>query len=380
VGEAPDAMLYGDQGSNTLAHTASAVGGLSLPTLQKLGLGNIGSFPGISQNSAPAGWVGKMAEKSQGKDTTTGHWELAGVVTAQPMATFPKGFPEALLSEFISRSKLKGILGNVAASGTVILDEYGEESIQSSKPIIYTSADSVFQIAAHEEAFGLERLYEICRIAREITTPYQIGRVIARPFIGSKKGQFQRTENRRDFSLPPDKNCLDLLFEAGVPVRSVGKIEDIFAHRAISSGNHTGNNRDSLRASLDILKENRGQSCFVFTNLVDFDMLYGHRRDPIGYARALTEMDAFLPQILGELQEGDALLITADHGCDPTFKGSDHTREYVPLVVYAPGTSGGDLGTRSSFGDVAAFLLEKYGISPKSLPGAGKSFLCQLKA
>lgn len=379
VGEAPDAKKYGDEGSNTLAHTAEAVGGIRLPTLEKLGLGNIGDFPGIKRVSNPSGWAGKMAERSEGKDTTTGHWELAGVITAKPMATFPDGFPKVLLDEFISAAKVPGILGNKAASGTAIIDELGEEHVKTGKPIVYTSADSVFQVACHEETFGLERLQEICRLARELTMPYQIGRVISRPFIGSGKGNFQRTENRRDFALPPDKNCLDLLYENGVPVISVGKIEDIFAHRAISAGNHTGNNRDSLKASLDYLQKNRGKSSFIFTNLVDFDMLYGHRRDPVGYARALSELDEFLPKILGELEEGDALLLTADHGCDPTFRGTDHTREYVPLVVHAPGTGGGSLGVRESFGDVAAFLLEKYGIGPNTLPGVGKSFLCQLR-
>lgn len=320
-----------------------------------------------------------MAERSEGKDTTTGHWELAGVVTARAMSTFPEGFPAGLLAEFCQEVGVQKVLGNRPASGTAIIDELGEEHVRTGNPIVYTSADSVFQIAAHEESFGLERLYAACEIARRLTLPYRVGRVIARPFTGTGKGKFKRTENRRDYSLSPERNCLDLLVESGVPVLSVGKIEDIFAHRAISAGNHTGNNKDSLKATLDFLKQSRGKSSFIFTNLVDFDMLYGHRRDPHGFASSLAELDGFLPEILGELGEGDTLILTADHGCDPTFKGTDHTREYVPLLVYSPGTGGGSLGVRSSFGDVASYILDTYGIGASQLPGAGKSFLCQLK-
>jgi len=375
IGAAPDAHAYGDEGSDTFGHVVAHVGGMRLPNLEKLGIGNLGSYPGISRVAQPIGYCGKMAEKSVGKDTTTGHWEIAGIVTTEALPTFPHGFPASLVKDFVDSAELPGVLGNCAASGTAIIDEWGAEHLKTGKPILYTSADSVFQIAAHEEAFGLERLYAISRLARKLTEPFKIGRVIARPFVG-EPGSFRRTENRRDYSLAPAPNCLDALQKSGVSVLSVGKIEDIFDHRGISAANHTGNNRDGLAATLDFLKSNRNQKSFVFTNLVDFDMLYGHRRDPVGFARALTELDNFLPNILGEMTEGDLFVMTADHGCDPTFRGSDHTREYVPLVTYAPGTKGGALGIRTSFCDVAATLLEGYGVES---PGGGQSFLCELK-
>lgn len=374
VGAAFDAQKYGDQGSNTLGHVAQFVGGLRLPNLCKLGLGNLGVFEGIDPTENAVGYFGKMAEKSEGKDTTTGHWEIAGLVTKQAFATFPHGFPSALVKAFIKEADIPGVLGNIADSGTAIIERLGEEHMRSRHPILYTSADSVFQVAAHEEAFGLKRLYEICEIARELTLSHGIGRVIARPFLGNDKASFKRTENRRDYSITPSTNSLDLLSKGGVSVISVGKIEDIFAHRGITRGNHTGNNRDSLRATLDFLKENRGERALIFANLVDFDMLYGHRRDPVGYAKALADMDPFLPKLLGELTEQDTLILTADHGCDPTFRGTDHTREYVPLLVYKPGTKGGPLGVRNSFADVAAFWLESFGIDYSILPDIGHSF------
>ncbi len=380
VGAAPDANTYGDDGANTLGHVASAVGGLKLPTLQRLGLGNIGNFAGIPSNPHPEGYVGRMAEKSAGKDTTTGHWEIAGLVTKKAFALYPEGFPEAMVQKFITEAQIPGVLGNYASSGTTIIDALGEEHIKTGKPILYTSGDSVFQIAANETTFGLERLYKICEVARKLTEPFQIGRVIARPFIGSRVGDFKRTEHRRDYSLPVPQNCLDVLQASSVPVYSVGKIDDIFGHRGITCGNHTGNNPDSLNASLDFMKKCRGERGLVFTNLVDFDQLYGHRRDAEGYARSLVQLDTYLPKIIAEMTERDALIITADHGCDPTFRGTDHTREYVPLVVYSPKKAGGLLGDRSSFTDIAAFLLEAYGISPDRLPDAGSSFLCNLKS
>ncbi len=379
VGEAPDAKAYGDEGSNTLAHTATAVGGIKLANLQKLGLGNIGNFDGIDKNANPVGYAGRMQEKSAGKDTTTGHWEIAGLVTRQPFTLYPDGFPAELVNAFVKEAGLAGVLGNCAASGTTIIDQLGEASLTTSKPILYTSGDSVFQIAASEESFGLDRLYRICEVARRLTLPYQIGRVIARPFVGSKLGEFRRTEHRRDYALSPPENCLDILKTSGVGVYSVGKIDDIFDHRGITCGNHTGNNRDSLEATLGFMKKARGNRGLVFTNLVDFDMLYGHRRDAKGYAHCLVELDTFLPRLLTEMTERDCLILTADHGCDPTFRGTDHTREYVPLVVYSPQKRGGLLGDRTSFTDVAAFLLEAYGISPTRLPDAGTSFLCNLK-
>lgn len=382
VGAAPDAALYGDEGSNTLGHVAQSMGGLRLPNLEKLGLGNLGSFEGINRTATPKALVGRMAEKSKGKDTTTGHWELAGLVTETPFQLFPEGFPDELLQSFVREAKISGVLGNKAASGTKIIDELGEEHLRTGKVIVYTSGDSVFQVAAHEEVFGLERLYEVCKVARRLTIPYQIGRVIARPFIGAKAGQFKRTEHRRDYSINPPPNCLDVLQKNGIKVMSVGKIDDIFAHRGITQGNHTGNNPDSLKATLDFMEKTRGEQALIFTNLVDFDQLYGHRRDPRGYANSLVEMDAFFPKILGELTEDDCVILTADHGCDPTFKGSDHTREFVPLVAYSPRFSGQTLGDRSSFADVTASILEAYQISSRlnrDISLQGESFLCKPK-
>jgi phosphopentomutase len=378
IGEAPDAKDYGDEGSNTLGNLTTAVGGVRLSNLEKLGLGNLGSFKGISPRTDSIGLVGKLLEKSKGKDTTTGHWELSGVVTEKALATFPHGFPLELVDTFVKEAGIFGVLGNKASSGTTILSELGEEHLKTQRPILYTSADSVFQVAAHEAVFGLERLYKICHIAREITKPLNIGRVIARPFVGRDKSTFKRTENRRDFSLAPGKNCLDLIYDKGVAVYSVGKIEDIFDHRSITRGNHTGNNRDSLEATLDFLKKSKKDRSFIFTNLVDFDQLYGHRRNPEGYAKSLIELDLFLPQLLSELTPQDLLLITADHGCDPTFKGSDHTREYVPLIAYSPKAKAGTLSGVPTFGDVGATVLDSLGISSLGIPSIGKSFLNQL--
>ncbi len=379
VGAAPDAHFYGDEGSNTLAHVAKSVGGLKLPQLEKLGIGHLGLFEGISSTQHPKAIVSRMAEKSKGKDTTTGHWELAGLVTEVPFQLFPNGFPADLLQDFIREAKIPGVLGNKAASGTQIIQELGEEHLKTGKVIVYTSGDSVFQVAAHEEVFGLSRLYQICEVARKLTIPYQIGRVIARPFVGASSSHFKRTEHRKDYSILPPKNCLDVLQENGIKVLSVGKIDDIFAHRAITAGNHTGNNQDSLKATLDFMQKNRGEKAFIFTNLVDFDQLYGHRRDPKGYAQSLSEMDTFLPNILQELTEDDCLILTADHGCDPTFKGSDHTREFVPLIAYSPRFEGQHLNDRSSFADVSASLLEAYQITHSKLPLEGHSFLCKPK-
>jgi phosphopentomutase len=379
VGEAPDARLYGDEGSNTLAHVATSVGGIKLPNLEKLGLGNLGTFEGLKATNNPKAVVARMAEKSKGKDTTTGHWELAGLVTETPFQLFPKGFPEELLQQFISEAKIPGVLGNKAASGTDIIRELGEEHLRTGKVIVYTSGDSVFQIAAHEEIFGLKRLYEICEIARRLTIPYQIGRVIARPFLGLNPKEFKRTEHRRDYSVKPPPNCLDILQNNGIKVLSVGKIDDIFAHRAITAGSHTGNNPDGLKATLDFMKKNRGEQALIFTNLVDFDQLYGHRRDPKGYAQSLVEMDSFIPNILNELTQDDCVILTADHGCDPTFRGSDHTREFVPLVAYSPRFEGQTLADRDSFADVAATILEAYQISDNQIPLQGHSFLCKPK-
>lgn len=376
VGAAPDAADYGDVGSNTLGNTAKAVGGLRLPVLEDLGIGNLGAFEGISA-TRPTGVVGRLAEKSAGKDTTTGHWELAGLVTREAFATFPDGFPQSLVEAFVREAGLPGALGNYAASGTAIIDDLGEEHLRTGKPILYTSADSVFQIAATEdpEVFGLERLYRVCEVARRLTLSHRIGRVIARPFVGKRPGEFKRTERRRDFSLEPGPNCLDALSKAGVETISVGKIDDIFCHRALSKGNHTGNNADSLAAAEDFLIKAKGSRSLIFVNLVDFDMLFGHRRDPKGFAGSLSQLDTFLPRLLGRLDPEDCLVITGDHGCDPTFRGSDHTREYVPFVGYSPGVKGRILGDRPSFTDVAATLLDGYGVSG-AMPGLGAGVLC----
>lgn len=379
MGAAPDAHLYGDQGSNTLAHVAETVGGIRLPNLEKLGLGNLGSISGLAATANPRAIVGRLAEQSKGKDTTTGHWELAGLVTETPFQLFPEGFPASLLNDFIKEAKVPGVLGNKAASGTEIIKELGEEHLRTDKVIVYTSGDSVFQVAAHEKKFGLERLYEVCKVARKLTLPFQIGRVIARPFVGENPSTFKRTEHRKDFSISPPPNCLDVLQNHHIKVLSVGKIDDIFAHRAISDGNHTGNNQDSLKATLDFMIKNRNERAFIFTNLVDFDQLYGHRRDPKGYASSLVELDQFFPKILSELTEDDCVILTADHGCDPTFKGTDHTREYVPLVAYSPRFSGQNLGDRNSFADVSATILDAYQISDDLLNLQGQSFLCKPK-
>lgn len=379
VGEAPDAKNYGDQGSNTIGNTASKVGGLKLPYLEKLGLGCLGRFEGISSVQNPLAVVSRLAEKSAGKDTTSGHWEIAGLVTSKPFPVFPGGFPDSLVDEFIQAAQLPGVLGNTHASGTEIISRLGEEHLRTGKPILYTSADSVFQLAAHEEKFGLKRLYEVCEVARKLTLPLQIGRVIARPFIGENSESFKRTENRRDYSLTPEKNCLDIIKASGIDVISVGKIDDIFAHRGICYGNHTGNNPDGLKATLDFIRKTKNKQAFIFVNLVDFDMLYGHRRDPVGYARALVELDDFLPKLIAELTEEDCLIITSDHGCDPTFPGSDHTREFVPLIAYRPNHLGHHLEDRKSFGDIGATILSGFGLDSQGLTGLGESFLCDLQ-
>jgi phosphopentomutase len=371
VGEAPDADRYGDSGANTMANTAKAVGGLRLPSLERLGLGCLGTFEGVPRNVAPEALVTRLGEKSAGKDTTTGHWELAGIVTERPFAVFPEGFPSALVDAWVKACDLPGVLGNKRASGTVILDELAAQHVATGKPILYTSGDSVFQVAAHETHFGLERLYRICEVARSLVDRYDVGRVIARPFVGEKSTGWKRTEHRRDYSVAPGYNLLDALGNAGVNVCSVGKIDDIFAHRGMRAKNHTGNNRDTLEASLQFLKKYRGDRAFIFANLVDFDQLYGHRRDPKGYANALVELDRYLPTLLEELEPGDLLLLTSDHGCDPTFRGTDHTREFVPLVAYAPGKVGRVLGDRDTFSDVAATVLAGYRIADPKLAVPG---------
>jgi len=387
IGAAPDAADYGDAGANTLVHTAEAVGGLHLPFLQKMGLGNIpalidpaakpvdghskSEIPGVPPAAKPLASYGAMREVSKGKDTTTGHWEMAGLELKEGFQLFPKekSFPPELIHAFEARTGRK-VTGNKAASGTVIIEELGPEQIKTGNWIVYTSADSVFQIAAHEKIIPLNELYRGCEIARKLGNRYRIGRIIARPYTG-EPGGFVRTKNRRDYSFPmPEPTVLDRLLEAGVSVFAVGKIEDIFDRHGITESFHTGNNSDSQAKIIELLAQKK--TGLIIANLIDFDMLYGHRRDAQGYARALDQNDAFLEKVVSGLKEEELLIITADHGNDPTFRGTDHTREYVPLLVYQPGKPGGSLGIRTGFYDVARSLAEYFRIGPLK---RGKSFL-----
>jgi phosphopentomutase len=371
AGELPDAAAYGDAGANTLANCARKVGGLHLPNLQAWGLGNVTPIAGCPPATAPRAAFGKMAEQSQGKDTTTGHWEMMGVLLQQGFTTFPQGFPQELMETWLRDSGAPGYLGNKTASGTVILDELGEEHLRTGKPIVYTSADSVFQIAAHEEKVPLRTLYAWCAAARAAGKRYGLARVIARPFVGDGRGRFKRTYNRRDFSQPPPKGTvLERLAGKGVRVVGVGKIPDIYDGQGIAESVHTEGNADGLRKTCELLQTMAPG--FLFVNLVDTDMLYGHRRDPDGYARALVEIDSALPSLVAGLRGDDVLVLTADHGNDPTFPGSDHTREYVPLLAYSSArTAGADLGVRESFADLGATVADYFGVpSPR-----GKSFL-----
>jgi phosphopentomutase len=359
IGELPDAAEYGDKGSNTIANTAKAVGGLKLPNMQKLGLGNIAEIEGVPPCKKPAAAFGKAAELSPGKDTTTGHWEIAGIILEKPFPVYPEGFPREVIREFKNRTDT-GILGNKPASGTEIIKELGEEHMRTGKPIIYTSADSVFQVAAHEKTIPLERLYKMCEIAREILQgEHCVARVIARPFVG-EPGNFERTYNRMDFSLkPPGETLLDKVKKAGMGVIAIGKIEDIFAGQGITEAIHTKGNTDGIEKTMDSME--RLESGLIFTNLVDYDMLYGHRNDPQGYAKALEQFDWRLPEIVSKLRTDDVMIITADHGCDPTTEITDHSREYVPVMVTGEMVrKGTDLGVLSTFADVgqtAANLL-----------------------
>ena len=362
IGELPDAAKYGDEGSNTLGNIAASVSGFSLPNLEKLGLGNIEGVTGFKAADEPLGCFGKMAERSAGKDTTTGHWELAGITLRKSFPVYPEGFPENLVRKFEKAIGTK-TLGNYPASGTVIIKELGQQHVMMGYPIIYTSADSVFQIAAHEN-HPVERLYQICRIARKILTgEHAVGRVIARPFTGSH-GSYTRTANRRDFSLePPEKTLLDHVKEEGLEVKAVGKIEDIFAGRGITGSAHTGEHgrrRQNCRVHKAEVQRAR------FANLVDFDMYFGHRNDPEGYARALMEFDERVPEIIDAMKGEDILFITADHGCDPTTKSTDHSREYVPLLVYGKEIRRGvNLGIRETFSDLAQTAADILGIGCK---------------
>lgn len=374
-GELPDAAQYGDEGTNTLANTARYVGGMTLPYLQKYGLGNLTTILGLPPVARPAGAYGKMIEASAGKDTTTGHWEIAGLRVEKPFALFPHGFPEEILEPFRHQTG-RGVLGNKPASGTVILDELGDEHVRTGDFIVYTSGDSVFQIAAHEEVVPVEELYRASRIARDILDQWYVGRVIARPFIGTGKGAWKRTYNRKDFSmLPPEPTVLEAIAGAGFPVVGIGKIEDIYAGRGITEGVHSEGNADGMAKTLAVLDRiDRG---LVFNNFVDFDMLYGHRNDPTGYYGCLREFDAWLPQLEQRLRPGDLVLITADHGNDPTTPSTDHSREHVPILAFGPSCAAGrDLGIRQTFSDIGATLAEIFGVAR---PRHGTSFLKALR-
>lgn len=357
VGELPDASEYGDEGSNTLGNIAKHIDNFTLPNLWKLGLGNIENIKGIPKNPLSKACFGKMAEKSPGKDTTTGHWEIVGIVMDNPFPTYPNGFPEPLIKEFESAIKRK-VLGNIPASGTEIINRLGQKHLSTGYPIVYTSGDSVFQIAAHEDIISVEELYNMCKIARGILKgEHAVGRVIARPFIGNE-GKFTRTVRRRDFSLKPPKNTLlDYIVEKGYTVKTVGKIDDIFVNQGITESIHTEGNIDGINKTISYITQ-KFQG-LIFTNLIDYDMLYGHRNDIEGFAQALIEFDKRLPEILNNLTDSDILFITADHGCDPTTISTDHSREYVPLLVYGRNINKGkNLGIRKTFADLGATIAE----------------------
>jgi phosphopentomutase len=370
VGHAPDAAAYGDEGANCLTNTANAIGSLPLPTMGTMGIGNVTPIAGTPPVAHAIGAYGRLDEAAAGKDSTTGHWELMGVTLKRPLPTYPHGFPAELVARFEAAIG-RGVLGNKPASGTAIIEELGEEHIRTGKPIVYTSADSVFQVAAHEEVIPLDELYRMCEIARGMLTgDNALGRVIARPFVG-QPGNFTRTPHRRDFSLePPQPTLLDNLHEAGYDVIGIGKIEDLFVMRGLSKSNHTGTNEAGMAAALgELAQPFRG---LLFVNLVDCDQVYGHRRNPEGYARALEVVDAWLPQMLGLLGPRDALFITGDHGTDPTFRGTDHTREAVPLLAAgSPIAPNVDLDARGSFADLGATLAEAFGAPPLA---SGTSF------
>lgn len=370
VGSLPDAKAYGDDGANTLLHIAENAKGFSLPNMESLGLGNIEAAPGVAATDLPRGAWGKARERSAGKDTTAGHWEMAGVITPEKFPTFPNGFPADFLKAF-EKAIGRGTLGNCVASGTEIIERLGPEHLRTGRPIVYTSADSVFQIAAHENVIKLDELYKICEIAREMLKgPLGVGRVIARPFIGTP-GHFVRTAERRDFSLAPvGVTVPDLVKEAGLPSVAIGKIHDIFAGRGFTESIHTENNDDGVQKTLDAM--DRVHEGLLYTNLVDYDMKYGHRRDVQGYADALMAFDRRLPEITKKMGPDDLLILTADHGCDPTWHGTDHTREYIPMLFYGPRVRPVSLGERATYADEGATVADFLGVKA---PAAGESML-----
>jgi phosphopentomutase len=363
VGELPDAEVFGDKGSHTLDNICKSVGGLNVPNLKALGFGNIQGVNELGKEEKVIGAFGKSMEKSIGKDTVTGHWEIAGVILDKPLNTYPDGFSNEIIEEFMEKAGVKGILGNKVASGTEIIEELGEEHTKTGFPIIYTSADSVFQIAAHEEVVGLQNLYKMCEVARKMLVGDKlVGRVIARPFIGEAPN-FKRTSNRRDYALDPfGKTMLEYIKEAGKKVAAVGKIEDIYNKKGITDAVHTNGNMDGVDKTLEYMDSI--EEGLIFTNLVDFDMLYGHRNDPKGYGKAIEEFDSRLGEIYSKLREDDILILTADHGCDPTTKSTDHSREYIPILVYGKKVKGGaELEVRKSFTDIGKTILDYLNVS-----------------
>jgi phosphopentomutase len=378
VGEAPDAEKYGDAGADTIGNTARAVGGLRAPNLAALGLGLLTETPGLEPRADPGTAHGKMRERSAGKDTTTGHWEVAGLIVERPFPLYPDGFPPEVTEPF-ERAIGRGVLGNRPASGTEIIAELGEEHVQTGRPIVYTSGDSVFQIATHKDAVPLDQLYEWCRLARGILDgEHRVGRVIARPFVG-EPGKFTRTHERRDYSVEPfGPTYLDVIEGAGVPVYGVGKIPDIFANRGLTESEHTESNMHGVDVTIDYLK--RGERLLVVTNLVDFDTTYGHRNDPQGYARCVEEFDARLPDLVDAVGPDGLLFLTGDHGCDPTDESTDHTREYTPVLVAGGAIDGRDpvdLGVRDTFADLGATVADLLGVEPGGQ--AGTSFTEELR-
>ena len=370
VGEMPDAAAWGDAGADTLGHICESRE-VKLPNLRAWGLGNARQLAGVAPVESPRGSYGRCALRSNGKDTTTGHWEMAGIILDEAFPVYPRGFPAEVLDSFVAAAQVPGVLGNFPASGTEIIKELGEEHVRTGKPIVYTSADSVFQIAAHEEVIPVERLYEICEAARRVLRgEHEVGRVIARPFLGSP-GSFYRTENRHDYAVPPPReNLLPALSDAGLDVVCIGKIASIYDSVGATLDLKAKNNEQGIDQTIRALgADTRG---LVFTNLVDFDMLYGHRRDVEGYARALEHFDARLPEIEAAMRATDLLVLTADHGNDPTFRGTDHTREYVPLLTYGrQARAGVSLGTRPSLADIGQTVAANFGLRL----AAGESFL-----
>lgn len=362
IGELPDAEKYGDVGSNTLGNISKLLGGLDLPNLKRMGLGNIKKMFGYGSVSNPLASYGKMNEVSTGKDSTSGHWEIGGLNIDFEFPTYANGFPDDLMEDFLAKNNLSGFLGNKAASGTEIIEELGDEHVATNYPIVYTSADSVFQIAAHEEVIPLEQLYEICKITREqvCVGKHNVGRIIARPFIGAS-GSYERTTNRKDFSVnPPSKTVLNFLYEKGINTVGIGKVNDLFNYQGIAKNIKTRSNIEGINSIISEIKSE--ENSLIFANLVDFDVYFGHRNDPVGFHEALMEFDDNLQDVIEEMDETDRLIITADHGNDPTTPSTDHSREYVPLLYYVPNKEGKNLGVRSTFADVAKTIADFYKI------------------